>query len=185
MVMEQAAAAMGGNSKSDLGQSISDLTTALFGTSGSQSASQNGTTTTTYSGDTQSYLDALLRSLSSTSNDTTYSKQSAISDAMGSTKTLMSSLLAQENPGIDSADHTAGGYNNTTTSLLKNDMNSRVIAQGQKNILDNILSYAQVRSNAASTAQGVASISNKSVANVSSATQNNSTKGLLGFLGIS
>lgn len=87
---------------------------------------------------------AIKAALDAAITDEEYSKDAAMRDAAGLSDAVMKRLLETQMPSISTADRTTGGYSNTTTEMLRNDLTARTGAAGQQVVLDTIAKYAAI-----------------------------------------
>lgn len=134
---------------------ISQLAPVLFG---SGNVSKKDTTTANSRVD-QNQLDivnSLLSSMQANQGGDRFSKEAAIRDTQGVVESIIRRNLENTLPQIRSAQTSAGLMNDTTSSLMENDLQARINRESQATILDTIQKYAQLQQAAAQTAGSVA-----------------------------
>lgn len=110
-------------------------------------ASGTADTTKTFDANSKTALDSAL-----TSN--VYSKASAISDSKTASDNAMRTMLQQNLPGVTSQTKHAGGYDDTTSQLLTNDLEARTAAVGAQTTLNTVGQYAQAGAQVVQAATG-------------------------------
>jgi len=148
----------------------------LFGTSGTVS----GSGTTSVAPENQKIMDALTKLLGGDITAGKYSKEAAIEDTKGSIQAMIKKMLQEEMPSIAGAEKTSGAYNQTTTKLLSNDLQSRMDTGALSLVLQTIKDYAGITSNLGQTA----ALTAKTSGTTTTQSQTSETPGLLSQLGI-
>jgi hypothetical protein len=125
----------------------------------------------------QAVLDAMTKTLGSSVTNGEYSKDAAINDTMGPIQQMITKMLQDNMPSITGNEKSAGGYNDTTTKLMSNDLQSRMDQNALAQVLQSIQSYANIQNTNAQTAAGAAKISGTTTTNNSSSPPGADIKG--------
>ena len=108
-----------------------------------------------------------------------YTKDDAIKDSTGQIQDMITQMLQQNMPSISANQKTAGGYNDTTTQLMQNDLQARMDKSALSTVMQNIQNYATIQQNAGTTASNTAKTSST---NTSSSGNTGTSSGALGTL---
>lgn len=116
---------------------------------GAQNVNATGTSdvTKTFDAASKTALDAALA-------DGTYSKSAAMADSKTASDAAMTTMLQTNLPGITSQTKHAGGYDDTTSQLLTNDLAARTAAVGAQTQLKAVTDYATAGAQAVQAASG-------------------------------
>jgi hypothetical protein len=135
--------------ESEGSSTLSDSETVSGTSTGTESVSGTGITTTTRG---NSEVNNILRSLAASAPAffQQFSKDSAIKDSQGAVDRTVSDILNRGIPGISSSQTIAGGYNDTTTKLLTDNLVAQAAGEGAKVQLGTINDYAGRTTEAAS-----------------------------------
>lgn len=136
---------------------------------GSGTTNTTDTQTSGVSPDVAATLQSLLGNSSADVASGQYSKANAIADSQGQIQQIIKDGLQKNMPSIGAAAHGAGVYNDTTTSLLTNDLQARIAAQAAAAVQQNIANYAKITNDATNAAANVGKA-------IGTTTTNNSTK---------
>lgn len=117
----------------------------------SSSVDQSGSTTV--SAPNQKILDMLTQYFGNQASATGgYTKDDAIKDSTGQIQDMITQMLQQNMPSISANQKTAGGYNDTTTQLMQNDLQARMDKSALSTVMQNIQNYATIQQNAGAVA---------------------------------
>lgn len=158
--MPEAVPLIAGGGGMNIAQLIQAITPLLGGT-GTTTTGQTGTTSQTQ-GQTGSLaidpaINQLLTSLFGqvTGGTSGFTKEQAIADSQNALQNLARMAVEQNMPSVLGGGQAAGLYNDTTRTLLNNDLQSRIAAQGAQLIQDNIAKYAAITQQGQQTAASI------------------------------
>lgn len=132
-----------------------------------------------------------------TAGNSGYTKDAAIADSTNVINGMVKQAIDANMPSVLGGGRQAGVYNDTTTTLLNNDLQSRIAAQAANLVQQNINNYAQITGNNNNTAANIGAQlaqGNRTQTNTNTTTQqtspaiggsakNNIMTGLLGTVG--
>ncbi len=120
---------------------IQALLPTLIGT-GTTSNTSTNTQGTAISPEINALLQNLFNGVQA--GNTGYTKDAAIADSNNIIQGLVKSALDQNMPSVLGGGQAAGLYNDSTRTLLSNDLQSRIAAQAAQAVQQNINNYAQI-----------------------------------------